>query len=386
MWQPLLSVWLEDEDHVKALGVQRQDVHPRRSCGTPAADPQACIQLESGVLQVSPLPLQAENRVNSRKCLVRGQGGSPRPPTDLCPLPLQCSTLCSVNSSSLLLCHSPAVPDGALPKRVFFALDNMQVDFASASGGQGFLYQPNPRLVPLSHEGPTHPYRLKPGHILDVEVGVPPVCHCLGTHHPEEVGSGSPTSSGFCYVSQGEGLNLGISKEEVRVHIGDGECLVKTLTLTHLYCEPPHLAPQPANGSGTLLQFVVSVHLSLVDQRLPYRRPMLRSPALPGADGQCAPGSGPCPVRRRAHNVHLPCGGPGGPEPGCYCADCRGAPPHAHVQVRLLPLQHMAGPRPDIYLGLWLMPGLWIQAQEQAGPERLSEGAGAVGEPGDWCG
>ncbi|XP_015841560.1 plexin-B3 isoform X3 [Peromyscus maniculatus bairdii] len=188
VWQPLLSVWLEDEDQVKALGGQGQDVNPRRNCGAPAADPQGCIQLESGLLQ--------------------------------------CSTLCSVNSSSLLLCHSPAVPDGAIPKRVFFALDNMQVDFASASGGQGFLYQPNPRLVPLSHEGLTHPYRLKPGHVLDVE---------------------------------GEGLNLGISKEEVRVHIGDGECLVKTLTLTHLYCEPPHHAPQPANGSGTLPQFVVQM-------------------------------------------------------------------------------------------------------------------------------
>lgn len=75
MWQPLLSVWLEDEDQVKALGVQDQDVNPRRSCGAPAADPQACIQLESGVLQVSPLPLQAENRVNPRECLVRGRGG-----------------------------------------------------------------------------------------------------------------------------------------------------------------------------------------------------------------------------------------------------------------------------------------------------------------------
>ena len=58
-------------------------------------------------------------------------------------------------------------------------------------------------------------------------------------------------------ASQGEGLNLAISKEEVHVHIGDGECLVKTLTLTHLYCEPPPRVPQPSNGSGTLLQFVV---------------------------------------------------------------------------------------------------------------------------------
>lgn len=179
---------------MKALGVQAQDVNPRRSCGAPAADPQACIHLESGLLQVSLLPPLAENGAIHRECLVRGQGRSPRPLTDLHPCafpPPQCSTLCSVNSSSLLLCHSPAVPDGALPKRVFFALDNIQVDFASASGGQGFLYQPNPRLAPLSHEGITHPYRLKPGHVLDVEVSVPPSRHCLGTHHPEEDGLGS---------------------------------------------------------------------------------------------------------------------------------------------------------------------------------------------------
>lgn len=43
------------------------------------------------------------------------------------------------------------------------------------------------------------------------------------------------------------------------MHIGAGECLVKTLTLTHLYCEPPPYAPQPANGSGPLPQFVVQM-------------------------------------------------------------------------------------------------------------------------------
>lgn len=42
------------------------------------------------------------------------------------------------------------------------------------------------------------------------------------------------------------------------MHIGDGECLVKTLTLTHLYCEPPPHAPQAASGSNALPQFVVS--------------------------------------------------------------------------------------------------------------------------------
>ncbi|XP_060147854.1 plexin-B3 isoform X3 [Globicephala melas] len=182
--RPLLSVWLEAAEET-AVAVQPRDPTPRGSCRAPAAAPQACTQLEGGLLQ--------------------------------------CSTVCSINSSSLLLCRSPAVPDGASPRRVFFALDNVHVDFARASGGQDFLYQPNPRLAPLSR---ARPYRLKPGHILDVE---------------------------------GEGLNLGISKEEVRVHIGDGECLVKTLTLTHLYCEPPARAPQPTNGSRPLPQFVVQM-------------------------------------------------------------------------------------------------------------------------------
>ncbi|XP_045394141.1 plexin-B3 isoform X2 [Lemur catta] len=185
--RPLLSVWLEAVEEVQASGTQQQGPNPRRSCGAPAVDTQACIQLGGGLLQ--------------------------------------CSTVCSVNSSSLLLCRSPAVPDGARPQRVFFALDNMHVDFASASGGQRFLYQPNPRLAPLSREGPGHPYRLKPGHVLDVE---------------------------------GEGLTLGSSKEEVRAHIGTGECLVKTLTLTHLYCQPPPRAPPPA-GPDALPQFVVQM-------------------------------------------------------------------------------------------------------------------------------
>ncbi|XP_036082883.1 plexin-B3 isoform X2 [Rousettus aegyptiacus] len=181
--RPLLSVWLEATAEEQAAGTEPQDL--RSSCGAPASAPQACVQLEGGLLQ--------------------------------------CSTVCSINSSNLLLCLSPAVPDGAHPRRVFFTLDNVHVDFASASGGQDFLYHPNPRLAPLSQEGPA---LLKSGNVLDVE---------------------------------GEGLNLGISKEEVRVHIGDSECLVKTLTLTHLYCEPPPRAPQPANGSSTLPQFVVQM-------------------------------------------------------------------------------------------------------------------------------
>lgn len=141
------------------------------------------------------------------------------------------------------------MPDDARPQRVFFSLDNVRVDFVNASGGQDFLYQPNPRLAPLSRKGPA---RLKPGNVLDVEVRASATIAAQGA-----VGRAGQPGSGPWSVSQGEGLNLGISKEEVRVHIGDGECLVKTLTLTHLYCEPPTRVPQPANGSSALPQFVV---------------------------------------------------------------------------------------------------------------------------------
>uniref|UniRef100_A0A8C6YFA0 IPT/TIG domain-containing protein n=2 Tax=Naja naja TaxID=35670 RepID=A0A8C6YFA0_NAJNA len=54
------------------------------------------------------------------------------------------------------------------------------------------------------------------------------------------------------------GLNLGISKNEVRAFIGNSVCTVKTLTLTHLYCEPPLQPPQPFNTSSVLPEFIVS--------------------------------------------------------------------------------------------------------------------------------
>lgn len=44
---------------------------------------------------------------------------------------------------------------------------------------------------------------------------------------------------------QGENLDLAMSKEEVVAMIGDGPCVVKTLTRHHLYCEPPVEQPLP---------------------------------------------------------------------------------------------------------------------------------------------
>lgn len=210
------------------------------------------------------------------------------------PAAWQCSTICSVNSSSLLLCQSPAVLDGARPLRVFFTLDNMHVDFASTNGGQDFLYQPNPRLVPLSREGPARPYRVKPGNVLDVEVRALPASSVQPVHS-----QAGWAGSGARSVCQGEGLSLGISKEEVRVQIGNGECLVKTLTLTHLYCEPPPQAPQPVNGSSTLPRFVVRLGSRCAAVWVAgHGRPLLRNPAPTlGTDGQRAAGPGPCPVR-----------------------------------------------------------------------------------------
>ncbi|XP_061470156.1 plexin-B3 isoform X2 [Rhineura floridana] len=139
---------------------------------------------------------------------------------------LECSEPCCANSSTLLLCPSPAVPPNALFRDLLFELDGLRVPFNSASGGQNFSYKPNPHLRWPGRDSTGHPFSLKPGNVLDIE---------------------------------GEGLTLGISKNEVRVIIGNSACTVKTLTLTHLYCEPPLKPPQPLNSSSVLPEFIVQM-------------------------------------------------------------------------------------------------------------------------------
>uniref|UniRef100_A0A8C5RV15 Plexin B3 n=1 Tax=Laticauda laticaudata TaxID=8630 RepID=A0A8C5RV15_LATLA len=144
-----------------------------------------------------------------------------------------CWEPCCANSSTLLLCPSPAVPPNAHFRHLVFELDGFHVPFSNASGGQEFSYKPNPRLRWPGRESTGRPFSLKPGNVLDIE---------------------------------GEGLNLGISKNEVRVFIGNSVCTVKTLTLTHLYCEPPLQPPQPFNTSSVLPEFIVqmgNLHLDL---------------------------------------------------------------------------------------------------------------------------
>ncbi|XP_059397387.1 plexin-B1-like isoform X4 [Carassius carassius] len=137
---------------------------------------------------------------------------------------------CTVNSSTLILCPTPEVGSEALRAAVSvrFLLDNLHFEFEAVSGSP-FSYEPNPVLHSLNQHEPSKPFRYKPGSIISVE---------------------------------GENLDLAMSKEEVVALIGDGECAVKTLTRTHLYCEPPSLQPsvtalKKREAADTLPDFTV---------------------------------------------------------------------------------------------------------------------------------
>ncbi|OCT65490.1 plexin-B3 isoform X2 [Xenopus laevis] len=129
---------------------------------------------------------------------------------------------CQHNSSTLLKCFSPNISETFEPVDVLFILDNVRIPFSSLR--ESFTYIKNPTFKPLNRENPSKPYNLKPGNVLDIE---------------------------------GEGLDSGISKQEVVAKIGHGTCTVKTLTHNHLYCEPPPESPQPLDLSTSLPEFVV---------------------------------------------------------------------------------------------------------------------------------
>ncbi|XP_051281132.1 plexin-B1 isoform X1 [Dicentrarchus labrax] len=144
----------------------------------------------------------------------------------------QYESRCTVNSSSLITCPTPAVGSEARRARVkvHFLLDSLHFDF-SAAGNEAFSYEPNPQLYPLNQNDPNKPYHHKPGSIISVE---------------------------------GENLDLAIYKHEVEARIGEGVCSVKTLTHNHLYCEPP--AQQPSviagnkqDGMDSLPEFTVKM-------------------------------------------------------------------------------------------------------------------------------
>lgn len=76
-----------------------------------------------------------------------------------------------MNTSTLLLCQSPAVSPEVLEADVQleFLLDNLRFDFKSVSQSS-FTYEPNPMLSPLNPHDPTEPYRYKLGSVILVEV------------------------------------------------------------------------------------------------------------------------------------------------------------------------------------------------------------------------
>uniref|UniRef100_A0A3Q3RV40 Plexin-B1 n=1 Tax=Mastacembelus armatus TaxID=205130 RepID=A0A3Q3RV40_9TELE len=156
------------------------------------------------------------------------------PETD-CPKGMLChvkqyESQCTVNSSSLVLCPTPAVGPEARRARVkvHFLLDSLHFKFSNV-GNEAFSYEPNPKLYALNQNDPNKPYHHKPGSIISVE---------------------------------GENLDLAIYKHEVEARIGDGVCSVKTLTHNHLYCEPPAQQPpvtasRKQDGLDSLPEFTV---------------------------------------------------------------------------------------------------------------------------------
>uniref|UniRef100_A0A8C3FUW5 Plexin-B1 n=1 Tax=Chrysemys picta bellii TaxID=8478 RepID=A0A8C3FUW5_CHRPI len=140
--------------------------------------------------------------------------------------------LCLINSSYLVLCKTPAINLllRIVQVKLEFILDNLSFDFKSLHPTP-FSYEVNPILKPLNAEDPAKPYRHKPGSVISVE---------------------------------GENLDLAISKEEVVAMIGEGVCVVKTLTRNHLYCEPPSEQPAPRHrtkleGTDSLPEFTVQM-------------------------------------------------------------------------------------------------------------------------------
>ncbi|XP_034631708.1 plexin-B1 isoform X1 [Trachemys scripta elegans] len=144
----------------------------------------------------------------------------------------QFEELCLINSSYLVLCKTPAINLllRIVQVKLEFILDNLSFDFKSLHPTP-FSYEVNPILKPLNAEDPAKPYRHKPGSVISVE---------------------------------GENLDLAISKEEVVAMIGEGVCVVKTLTRNHLYCEPPSEQPAPRHrtkleGTDSLPEFTVQM-------------------------------------------------------------------------------------------------------------------------------
>lgn len=109
------------------------------------------------------------------------------PITHLCRR-LQYESLCTVNSSSLILCPTPAVGPEAQGARVkvHFLLDSLHFDF-SAVANEAFSYEPDPKLYPLNQNDKSKPYHYKPGSIISVEVSLKNLSVLCGSQESDGV-------------------------------------------------------------------------------------------------------------------------------------------------------------------------------------------------------
>lgn len=93
-----------------------------------------------------------------------------------------------MNSSSLILCPTPAVGPEAQGARVkvHFLLDSLHFDFSTVGNG-AFSYEPDPKLHPLNQNDQSKPYHHKPGSIISVEVSPSPFCGFCGWRESDGV-------------------------------------------------------------------------------------------------------------------------------------------------------------------------------------------------------
>ncbi|KAJ8257768.1 hypothetical protein GJAV_G00189480 [Gymnothorax javanicus] len=124
---------------------------------------------------------------------------------------------CSDVSFDQMTCPTPPVPSRLKVIGVWFEMDNVKVDFASISG-KPFTYHQDPILYPLNKDNPEDPFYFKPGGVI---------------------------------VVQGQNLTLAMTRQEVVATLGKGECEMKTLDSTHLYCEPPEIQPRSRDDTDS---------------------------------------------------------------------------------------------------------------------------------------
>ncbi|CDQ84294.1 unnamed protein product [Oncorhynchus mykiss] len=156
-------------------------------------------------------------------------------PEPNCPGDPVCSIIqymerCEVNSSSLILCRSPALEPSVWGSQVdvAFLLDNLRFPFGAVSPQGAFSYEPNPVLHPLNQQEPLKPYRYNPGSFIQLE---------------------------------GENLDLAISKEEVVVLVGEGVYPDQEPPVLRAPTQQPFPGPpnggRKREGADTLPEFTV---------------------------------------------------------------------------------------------------------------------------------